>query len=57
VQNAMAVRKWIEFCNLRGENENGQGYGWGFGEDLIRKSFQFPLDRESKESILRSFNL
>jgi hypothetical protein len=26
-------------------------------EDLIRKSFQFLLERESKESILRSFNL
>jgi hypothetical protein len=26
-------------------------------EDLIRKSFQFLLDRESKESILRSSNL
>ncbi len=26
-------------------------------EDLIRKSFQFLLERESKESILRSFHL
>jgi hypothetical protein len=26
-------------------------------EDLIRKSFQFLLGRESKESILRTFNL
>jgi hypothetical protein len=26
-------------------------------EDLIRKSFQFLLERESKESILHSFNL
>ena len=26
-------------------------------EDLVRKSFQFLLERESKESILRSFNL
>ena len=26
-------------------------------EDLIRKSFQFLLEREAKESILRSFNL
>ena len=26
-------------------------------EDLIRKSFQFLLERESKESILRTFNL
>ena len=26
-------------------------------EDLIRKTFQFLFERESKESILRSFNL
>jgi hypothetical protein len=26
-------------------------------EDLVRKSFQFLLRREAKESILRSFNL
>jgi hypothetical protein len=26
-------------------------------EDLIKKSFQFLLEREAKESILRSFNL
>lgn len=33
---------------------------WGKGcspEDLIRRSFEFLLQRESKESILRDFNL
>jgi hypothetical protein len=33
-------------------------YGWnGTPEDLLRRSFDFLLERESKESILRSFEL
>jgi hypothetical protein len=33
---------------------------WGRGqtpEELVRRSFEFLLDRESKESILREFDL
>jgi hypothetical protein len=31
--------------------------GGGSGEDLVRRSFQFLLAHESKESILREFDL
>jgi hypothetical protein len=31
--------------------------GDGSGEDLVRRSFDFLLERESKESILREFDL
>lgn len=31
--------------------------GYGSPEELVRKSFEFLLEREPKESILREFNL
>ncbi len=35
-----------------------QRWGWGrTPEELVRRSFEFLLQRESKESILREFDL
>ncbi len=36
---------------------SGQAHGQLTPEELVRKSFEFLLEREPKESILREFNL
>ncbi|HDZ54565.1 MAG TPA: hypothetical protein ENI19_03855 [Candidatus Nealsonbacteria bacterium] len=42
---------------LTPSTSSGQAHGQLTPEELVRKSFEFLLEREPKESILREFNL